>query len=139
MLVLAHTSKKPAEHIRKLVQSAIANAVHNFGLSERGLAVKEIRVDGGPVLKRFRPRAFGRAARIMKRTSHVTVVLTSEDEPTREVRSKKSEPLVRDVSPEDVERDGAKTHEHTVESRSEKASTSVKRGFVGRMFRRKAI
>ncbi|MEW6611081.1 MAG: 50S ribosomal protein L22 [Patescibacteria group bacterium] len=68
----AHHSAKP---LRKLVESGLANAKHNFHLDPSSLYVKEIRVDGGPTLKRHFPRAMGRAAPIRRRTSHVILVL----------------------------------------------------------------
>ncbi len=68
--------KAAALPVRKLLQSAIANATHNFQLEAGALRIKEIRVDGGPVLKRARPRAMGRSAPIRKRTSHISIILT---------------------------------------------------------------
>jgi large subunit ribosomal protein L22 len=67
--------KAAARPVLKLVQSAAANATNNFKLNPDGLFIKKITVDGGPVLKRWRARAFGRAAGIKKRTSHISVVL----------------------------------------------------------------
>lgn len=67
--------KAAARPVLKLVQSAAANATNNFKLNADGLFIKKITVDGGPVLKRWRARAFGRAAGIKKRTSHISVVL----------------------------------------------------------------
>lgn len=67
--------KEAARPVLKVIQSAAANATNNFKLSPDGLYIKKIYVDGGPVLKRWRARAFGRAAGIKKRTAHVTVVL----------------------------------------------------------------
>jgi large subunit ribosomal protein L22 len=61
--------------VKKALDSAVANAVHNHQMVAADLYVKSITVDGGPVLKRWRPRAFGRAAAILKRTSHITVVV----------------------------------------------------------------
>jgi large subunit ribosomal protein L22 len=61
--------------ISKLVKSAVANAKHNYDLSEDNLYIKEIFVDGGATIKRSMPRAHGRACPIRKRTSHVTVIL----------------------------------------------------------------
>jgi large subunit ribosomal protein L22 len=68
--------KAAALPVRKLLQSATANATHNFQLDAGALRIKEIRVDGGPVLKRARPRAMGRSAPIRKRTSHISIVLS---------------------------------------------------------------
>jgi len=67
--------KKGARLIRKVVESAVANAQQNPAIDVDTLYVKGIHVDGGPMLKRIQPRAMGRANRILKRTSHVTVVL----------------------------------------------------------------
>lgn len=61
--------------VLKLLQSAMANASHNFKVSPETLFVKTITADGGPVLERWRARAFGRAATIRKRTSHISIVL----------------------------------------------------------------
>lgn len=68
--------KAAALPIRKLLKSAMANAEHNFHLESAALRIAEIRVDGGPVLKRARPRAMGRSAPIRKRTSHIRIVLS---------------------------------------------------------------
>jgi len=67
--------KKGARIIRKLVESALANAGQNQAIDVDTLYVKTIFVDGGPSLKRISPRAQGRATRILKRSSHITVVL----------------------------------------------------------------
>jgi large subunit ribosomal protein L22 len=68
-----------AEPVRKVIESAIANAENNVGLDPESLVIAEAYVDEGPTMKRFRPRAHGRAARIRKRTSHITVVVEVED------------------------------------------------------------
>jgi large subunit ribosomal protein L22 len=68
-------SKKAALPLLKLLKSAESNARHNFQLEPENLYIKEIKVDQGPVLKRFMPRARGRATTIRRRSSHVTVVL----------------------------------------------------------------
>ena len=67
--------KKAARLLRKVVESAVANADQNDAIDVDTLFVKEIQINGGPMLKRFRPRAQGRATRILKRTSHITVVV----------------------------------------------------------------
>ncbi len=72
---LKFVGKGAAEPVRKAIASAAANAVHNFELSEENLLVKEIRVDGGPVLKRWLPRAHGHASPLRKRMSHIMVTL----------------------------------------------------------------
>ncbi len=66
-----------SEPVAKVLASAVANAEHNEQLDRRDLYVSQAYVDEGPTLKRFRPRAQGRAYRIRKRTSHITVVVSS--------------------------------------------------------------
>ena len=68
-----------SEQIGKVLDSAIANASNNFNLDPRTLVVSEAYVDEGPTMKRFRPRAQGRASQILKRTSPITVVVESVD------------------------------------------------------------
>ena len=77
--ILAHTSRAVAEDWRKLLQSAVANAEHNHELVGDDLRIASAHADEGPTLKRFRPRAMGRATRIRKRTSHLTITLTPKD------------------------------------------------------------
>lgn len=67
--------KKAARIIRKLIESAVANANQNEAIDVDTLYIKTVFVDGGPMLKRIRPRAMGRATKILKRSSHITVVL----------------------------------------------------------------
>jgi len=76
--VLLFTRKYAAGHISKVLNSALANAKQNPNIDENILYVKEIYVDNGPSLKRWRARAQGRAASIKKRMSHITVVLGEE-------------------------------------------------------------
>jgi len=74
--MLKYANRKAADPVSKALESAIANAEHNFALSAGDLVVAEAFADEGPTLKRFRPRARGRATRINKRTSHITIVLS---------------------------------------------------------------
>ncbi|ADU28417.1 50S ribosomal protein L22 [Evansella cellulosilytica] len=78
--ILRHTPKKASPVVEKLLNSAIANAEHNYELDPNSLVVSKVFVDEGVTLKRFRPRAMGRASRINKRTSHITLVLTEKKE-----------------------------------------------------------
>lgn len=73
---LKFTPKRSARIIGKVLRSAIANAEQNPGIDVDTLYIKEIFVDQGPTLKRFRPKAMGRATRILKRSSHIKVVLS---------------------------------------------------------------
>ena len=76
---LAVTPKAASEVVYKLIQSAAANAEHNNGMARADLYVAEIYADGGPILKRVQPVSKGRAYRINKRTSHITVVLDTKE------------------------------------------------------------
>ncbi len=73
--ILKYTGKSACEPLLKLVNSAAANAENNFNMDKNNLYVAECFVTPGPTLKRIRPRAQGRAFRVLKRTSHITVVL----------------------------------------------------------------
>ena len=77
--ILKYTSKAACEPVLKLVNSAAANAENNFQMNKDSLYVAECYVTPGPTLKRIRPRAQGRAYRVLKRTSHVTVVLKERE------------------------------------------------------------
>ena len=75
LAILQYTPKAASELLYKLVKSAAANAENNFNMDKNNLYVAECYVTPGPTLKRVMPRAQGRAYRILKRTSHITVVL----------------------------------------------------------------
>jgi len=77
--ILAHTPRAVARDWSKLLESAIANAENNHELVGEDLYVKAVHADEGPTIKRFRPRAMGRATRIRKRTSHLTILLTPKE------------------------------------------------------------
>ena len=79
--VLAFTQRGATTSVRKVLDSAVANAEHNRGLSEDELFVVRTWVDEGPTLRRYRPRAMGRATRIRKRTCHISVVVGRPEEP----------------------------------------------------------
>ena len=76
--LLQSSPRKAAAPIRKTLESAIANAEHNQGLDIDELRVDTITIDEGPVMKRWRPRAKGRATPIIKKTSHITVSVSDE-------------------------------------------------------------
>jgi ribosomal protein L22 len=77
--ILAHTPRAVARDWSKLLESAVANAEHNHELVGEDLYVKAVHADDGPTIKRFQPRAMGRATKIRKRTSHLTILLTPKD------------------------------------------------------------
>jgi large subunit ribosomal protein L22 len=78
--ILKFTKRKASDEITKVIQSAMANAENNFGLNSSDLYISKAIADEGPTLKRFRPRARGRAGRINKRTSHLIIELASTGE-----------------------------------------------------------
>jgi ribosomal protein L22 len=77
--ILAHTPRHVARDWTKLLESAVANAENNHELIGDELRIAAITADEGPTLKRYRPRAMGRASRIRKRTSHLTILLTPKE------------------------------------------------------------
>ena len=77
--ILAHASRDVARDWSKLLESAVANAEHNHELIGDELRIHAVKADEGPTLKRFRPRAMGRATKIRKRTSHLSITLTPQD------------------------------------------------------------
>ena len=79
MAILKNTPKAASEPVAKLLKSAVANAENNNGMDTSKLYVSQCFVSPGPILKRIRPRAQGRAFRILKRTSHVTVALREKE------------------------------------------------------------
>ncbi len=80
--VLKFTQRGPSATVAKVLNSAVANAEHNRGLPGDELYVARAWVDEGPTLRRFRPRALGRATRIRKRTCHISVVVGRPEDPT---------------------------------------------------------
>jgi len=76
--ILAFSKKKGAALIKKVLESAIANAEHNEGADVDELKVSAVSIDEGPTMKRIRARAKGRASRILKRTSHINVTVADK-------------------------------------------------------------
>lgn len=97
--LLAFTPKKAAVLINKTLKSAVANAENNANLKVGGLVVKEAVVGEGPTIKRMMPRARGSGSRILKRTSHIRIVLTDEiaidNRETRKARKKQEQKAAR--------------------------------------------
>ncbi|MBP0958423.1 MAG: 50S ribosomal protein L22 [Huintestinicola sp.] len=79
MAILKYTPKSACEYLEKLLKSAVANAENNFGMNKENLIVSECFVCPGPIMKRIMPRAQGRAFRINKRTSNVTLVVAEKE------------------------------------------------------------
>lgn len=94
-----------AKVIAKVLKSAMANAETNFSLDKEGLVISKIMIDGGPVIKRWQPRARGAAYEIRKRTSHVTIVVAGEMKTKKTAEApKKAEKVQEDEHKMEVER-----------------------------------
>ncbi len=93
LVQLKFSKKHAAKNLMTLVRSAVANAEHNENIDIDTLVITEAYVNGGPILYRWMPRAFGRATKIRKRTSHVTIVVEGEEKaaPKKEKKAKKTE------------------------------------------------
>jgi large subunit ribosomal protein L22 len=87
--ILQFAPQAASEPVAKVLKSAIANAENNFSLDPQTLVISHAYVDEGPMLKRFRPRAQGRAYRIRKRTSHITIEVESVDATQKSSKSQK--------------------------------------------------
>ncbi|AZA12144.1 50S ribosomal protein L22 [Corynebacterium gerontici] len=79
LAILKYAPQAASEPVAKVVASAAANAENNFGLNRNSLVVSEAFADEGPTMRRFQPRAQGRAFQIRKRTSHITVVVSQKE------------------------------------------------------------
>lgn len=79
LAILKHTPKAASEILEKILNSAVANAENNHNMNVDNLYISEAYANQGPTLKRFRPRAQGRGVRILKRTSHITLVVKEKE------------------------------------------------------------
>lgn len=91
---LSFLPKLAAQPVLKLLRSAVANAEHNFKLRKEDLYVRHIVADGGPTLKRFTQRAFGRAAPIRKRTTHISLILATKEAVKEAPAAKRKAPKI---------------------------------------------
>lgn len=139
MTQLDRSGKLSSLQVKKLVASALANAENNFGLDRKNLYVFEMRVDEGPTMKRWMPRAFGRATEIHKRTSRITLVLEefvegagrkTKEEIATEKKKRKSDEKKKLA---DKKMDSKKTDLKSTEKKGKKSG-----GFSQKMFQRKS-
>jgi large subunit ribosomal protein L22 len=131
---LKFQSKRAALPILKLLKSGVASAANNFNLAPENLYISNILVDEGPMLKRFRPRAFGRAGAIHKKTSHITLIL----EEKIVSGTKKRKKTIKKIKPENEIIKEKKEKTEMVAPKEIKPTQKLK-GFTRRIFRRKAI
>lgn len=155
---LTFAGKTAALPVRKVIASAIANAKHNFDIDENNLFIKEIRVDQGTTLKRWLPRAHGRATPLRKRTSHINVILGEiKDSGIREGKKSTIESPIK-VGSAPVKKDGVKVEDMPVNKPVDTAKekdkeiidprregrgghgkgTEAKKGFTSKLFNRKS-
>jgi large subunit ribosomal protein L22 len=136
--VLQFTVKRSAVPILKVLKSAVANAEHNYNLKKTNLYIAEITVDGGPIIKRYRPRARGVAFPIQKKTSHITIKLAERGGKEIEKKKKKEkiEKVYQEEKPKEEVTRQKKTHKDEEIGKEMKKET---RGDKKQIFRRKSI
>lgn len=132
--------KSSVSPLTKLLNSAIADAQHNFQYDKKDLFIKELTVNQGPTLKRFRPRAYGRSAMIRKRTSHIDLLIGIKEGAKQIVAKKKSDKAdakleeVKVLAPQDVKKqiEGVGAADSGEQEKGQKKS-----GFLKKVFSRK--
>lgn len=130
--------RRPAEPILKLIRSAVANAKERK-LDINKLLIKSIRVDQGPMLKRYMPRAMGRATEIQKKSSHVILVLAESDK-VKEHRFKIVKPeRIKRKELERIKKERNEQKDKPEQEEKRKEYKPKKAGFMKRIFRRKAV
>ncbi len=145
---LQFMTKAAATPVLKLLNSGIANAVNNFKLDKENLYIKAISVDGGPVLKRWRPRAFGRAAPIRKRSAHINLVLGERVESKKSVETQAAtiekpkvvetlKTFTREKAKEEAKEAEAGEKKKTEKAAPAKGEVRKTRGFLKKIFPRK--
>ena len=158
---LKFMKKREAKPVAKLLNSAVANAANNFELDKDNLYIKEIRADEGAPLKRWMPKAHGRATPILKRSSHISIVLNEIQESGKKKAKGGEVPAPLKMTEKPKEDEGVKITKEKEEKKAETETTVEKgkkiidprmegrhghakieggahKGFVGRMFRRKS-
>lgn len=137
---LLMSSKRPNLALLKLLRSAVNNAKHNNQLNPERLFIKEIRVDQGPMLKRYLARAMGRLSPIQKKSSHITLVL-AESEKIKTPRFKiiRPEKISKKEKAEKIKRGVKAERPKMAEPEKEKIKPAEKPGFIRRIFRRKVV
>ncbi len=141
--LLQYTVKRPANPMLKLLRSAVANAEHNYNLKKENLYISEIRVDGGPIIKRFRPRARGSASAIQKKTSHIFIELKEKGETTESAKKTSTKtPTIKKVYKEEKPKEEGTQQpkaKRDLERERTKEPTKEAKGEKKQIFRRKSI
>lgn len=134
---LRFTNKKATEPISKLLKTALADAEHNFNLDPSNLKIKEIKADEGATMKRWMPRAFGRATQIRKRTCHISLILEEiVDSGKKESRKVKVDDPVK---LDELSKEGDKVKKDKKDiKKTEVDKDTTGKGFASKVFRRKS-
>lgn len=140
------SKKRAAEPVLKLLKSAIANAQNNFSLKKEDLLIKKIDVNEGPTLHRWFPRAFGRAAPIQKRSSHLLIVLEvksgvhlKKTEKAASIDEDKNNLIKNKENKEKREESKSKKTSENKFDKKQTKGKSKNKGFAKKIFSRKAI
>lgn len=137
---LKYLSKRSSDPILRLLNSAIASAEHNHNLDKDNLFISEIYVDEGPTLKRWMPRAFGRTYPIMKRTSHITLILDEKVKGKKKKTAVKTGKKIKEKKVENKKEEKAKTgKEKFRKDNIAKDKTKTDKGMLKKIFRRKSV
>lgn len=138
---LRFINKKAAEPVIRLLKTALADASHNFNLEPSNLKIKEIRVDEGITMKRWMPRAFGRATQIRKRTCQISLILAEiVDSGKKETRKVKvDDPVKLEDMAKEVEK-GSKNKDKDIKEvkKADVDKEASGKGFASKVFRRKS-
>ncbi len=139
-LELIRLPKHAAEPLLKLLRSAMANARNNLQMGNTDLYIKGLQVSSGTVMKRFRPRAFGRAATIRKKTCHVYMILDTKSQTiVKEESLSGAKPAARGTANKDGKNDIPKSAQRKNLAPDSKAKKVKNKGFTKKIFSRKVI
>lgn len=153
---LSVTIKGASSPMAKLIESAAANGENNFGLDKNNLYIFDARIEDGVKMKRWMPKAFGRAGRILKRSSNMKIVLEERVEgknrkSQEQINKERKERMEKKIKAErearkeqeEKEKDGKEGKKAPEESKEDRTATKTRktkeRGFMGRIFRRKSM
>ncbi len=129
--------KKSSRPLSKLLASAVANAINNFSLEESNLFIKDVNVDEGPKLKRFRPKGFGRTSPIEKKTSHIRIIL---EEKIAGLKAKsKPRRQTAEVSTPTAEKVSTGALSETIEESKPKAKFETRKPEIKREINKKGV
>lgn len=149
LINLSNLLKKSSSPVEKLLKSAVANAENNYGLDRNNLYVYDIQVGSGPTLKRWLPRAFGRATTILKKSSRVNLILEERIEgknrktkdqldKERKMREEEQKKMQKEITEERASESQKATTPSAAKVIEERKSSENK-GWAKRIFRRKSI